>query len=284
MANEEIDWAELDRYVAGEGSPQEREMMRRRIQASPELAAIVDTMRSAHRAPAEMPDAMADADAAWRSLSARLDSDVARPTRRHAPALTLLPPKTRAHRASGLNRITGWAAAVLLIAGATYASWREFRPPVRSQAQVPAIRAVYATARGERATVELRDGTLVSLAPETEMRVAAAGRQVYLSGEAVFSVTHDPTHAFRVIAPNGVTVQDIGTKFDIRDYQADHAVRVAVAEGSVSLRGSAQPVILERGTLGIVDSTGHAEITRAPVDGYLAWSQGHLTFTNARMA
>src|SRR5581483_7158401 len=104
------------------------------------------------------------------------------------------------------------------------------------------------------------------------------------SGEAVFSVTHDPTHAFRVIAPNGVTVQDIGTKFDIRDYQADHAVRVAVAEGSVSLRGSAQPVILERGTLGIVDSTGHAEITRAPVDGYLAWSQGHLTFTNARMA
>jgi transmembrane sensor len=179
----------------------------------------------------------------------------------------------------------GWAAAVLLIAGATYASWLELRPPLRSHAQVPAIRAVYATARGERATVELRDGTRVTLAPETEMRVAASGRQVYLSGEAVFDVTHDPTQPFRVIAPKGVTVQDIGTQFDLRAYPTEKTVRVAVADGSVSLHGSSQPVILERGTLGVVDSAGAARITRGiAVDGYLAWAQGHLTFTNARMA
>jgi ferric-dicitrate binding protein FerR (iron transport regulator) len=281
MANEGIDWVALDRYVAGEGSSQEREMMRRRIQASPELAAIVDAMRSAHRASTGQSGDTGDAAAAWNRLSARLQSDLPRQSRRHAP-LTLIPSDPQ--RASGLARITGWAAAILLIAGASYGSWREFRRPVRSQAQVPAIRAVYATARGERATVELRDGTRVTLAPETELRIATVGRQVYLSGEAVFSVTHDPKQVFRVIAPNGVTVQDIGTQFDMRAYATDKNVRVAVAEGSVSLRGSAQPVILERGTLGIIDSTGTARVTSAAVDGYLAWSQGHLTFTNARMA
>jgi ferric-dicitrate binding protein FerR (iron transport regulator) len=163
MANEEIDWVALGRYLAGEASPQERELMRRRIPASPQLA--------------------------------------------------------------------------------------------RSQAEVPAIRAVYATARGERAIVELRDGTRVTLTPETELRVAAIGRPVYLSGEAVFSVTHNPRQPFRVIAPNGVTVQDIGTRFDMRAW-ADKAVRVAVAAGSVSLRGSAQPITLGRGTLGVIDSAG----------------------------
>lgn len=285
MANEEIDWAALDRYVAGEGSPQERETLRRRIHASPELAAIVDAMRSAHRASAEIPSERMAAEAAWRSLSARLESDVARPARRQAPALALLSSNPR-RRTSRLSRITGWAAAILVIAGATYASWREFRPPVHSRAQVPAIRAVYATARGERATVELRDGTRVTLAPETEMRVAAVDRQIYLNGEAVFSVTHDPVHAFRVIAPNGVVVQDIGTQFDMRDYASDKEVRVAVAEGSVSVRGATvtQPVILERGTLGVIDSAGVAHVATTPVEGYVAWAQGHLTFTNARMA
>lgn len=281
MANEDIDWVALDRYVAGEGSPQEREMMRRRIQASPELAAIVDAMRSAHRASTEAPVDSVDSTAAWQRLSARLTSDVARQSRRQAP-LTLI--SSNPQRASGIARLTGWAAAILLIAGATYASWREFRPSLRSQAEAPAIRAVYATARGERATVELRDGTRVTLAPETELRIAAVGRQVYLTGEAVFSVTHDATQVFRVTTPNGVTVQDIGTQFDMRAYATDKAVRVAVAEGSVSLRGSsAHFVILERGTLGVIDSAGSAQVSRAPVDGYLAWAQGHLTFTNARM-
>jgi len=169
MANEEIDWVALGRYLAGQGSPQERELMLRRIQASPQLA--------------------------------------------------------------------------------------------RSQAEVRAIRAIYATARGERTTVELRDGTRVTLAPETELRIATIGRPVYLSGEAVYSVTHDPRRSFRVIAPNSVTVQDIGAQFDVRAYSADKAVRVAVAAGSVSLRGSAQPITLGRGTLGVIDSAG-TNVTR----------------------
>jgi ferric-dicitrate binding protein FerR (iron transport regulator) len=282
MADDEIDWVALDRYVAGEGTPEEREMMRRRIQASRTLMAIVAVLRSSHRVSSDAADATPDANTAWPALAAQIGADTARPGRPQAP-LTLIPPDRQ--RASGVVRITGWAATILLVAGASYASWHEFRPTPRRQAEAPAIRAVYSTARGERATVELRDGTRVTLAPETELRIAATGRQVYLSGEAVFSVTHDSTNPFRVTAANGTIVQDIGTRFDMRAYASDKIVRVVVAEGSVSLRGSAQSVILERGTLGVIDSAGAAQITRGVVaDSYLAWAQGHLTFTNARMA
>ncbi len=180
-----------------------------------------------------------------------------------------------------MSPLVGWAAAVLLIAGTAYASWHALRPSPTTRAEAPAIRATYVTARGERATVELRDGTRVTLAPGTEIRVAAVGRHIYLSGEAVFSVTHDPTQPFRVTAPSGTTVEDIGTQFDVRAY--DKTVRVVVADGSVSIQGT-KPVILTRGALGVVDSTGAARVTQGvAVDRYLAWSQGNLTFVNAPM-
>lgn len=277
MADDEIDWVALDRYVAGEGTAEEREKMRRRIQASPTLTAVVDVMRSARTRSAPVTES-GDADAAWRTLAARLNGDVVKSARRQAP-LTLMPPATT--RASGPARVVGWAAAILLVAGGSYASWREFHPAVSHQAAAPSIRATYSTGRGERATVELRDGTRVTLAPQTEMRVAALGRQVYLTGQAVFSVTHDPTQPFRVIAPGGTTVQDLGTQFDLRAY--DKSVRIVVAEGSVSIQGD-HPVVLTPGTLAVVDTTGAARVTRGiAVDPYLAWSQGHLTFVNTPM-
>jgi ferric-dicitrate binding protein FerR (iron transport regulator) len=271
MTDGDIDWVALDRYVGGEGTPDEREMMRRRIRASPTLTAIVDVMRSAgHASPEE--NSPADTDRAWGALSARLGSD-----RRHEP-LALISPEPPSR---GLSRLRGWAAAALFIAGSAYASWRALRPSPSIRAQAPAIRATYATARGERATVELRDGTRVTLAPGTEIRVTAVGRQIYLSGEAVFSVTHDPTQPFRVTAPSGTTIEDIGTQFDVRAY--DKTVRVVVADGSVSIEG-AKPVILARGALGVVDSTGATRVTQGvAVDRYLAWSQGNLTFVNAPM-
>jgi transmembrane sensor len=100
-------------------------------------------------------------------------------------------------------------------------------------------------------------------------QVAAGGRQVHLNGEAVFSATHDPAQPFCVIAPSGATVEDIGTQFDVRAYDKN-----VVADGSASIQG-AKPVILTRGALGAVDSTGAARVTQAvAVDNYLAWSRG----------
>jgi transmembrane sensor len=279
------DWIALDRYVAGEGPPEEREATRLRIQASPNLAAIVDAMRSARRGPGNSSADAPNATAAWSSVSATLgfepSSRRGRPPR--APLSLMSSPRRRRFSA---GRLAGVAAAAVLIAGASLVSWQALRTTSHARTESPpAIRAEYQTARGERATVELRDGTRVVLAPETKLRIASNDRQVYLNGEAAFTVTHDSTRPFSVIAAKGTEIRDIGTQFDVRAYPEERTVRVVVAQGSVSLRGAAtEPVILPRGALGIVDSAAVRVTRGVTTDRYLGWIQGNLTFTNARMA
>jgi ferric-dicitrate binding protein FerR (iron transport regulator) len=270
------DWSVLDRYVAGEGSEAEREETRLRIQASPTLAAIVEVMRSSRRGSSESGAEPPNTSAAWNALSAKLD--------RRAPRAPLALISASTRRRTTTSGALGIAAALLILVGGSLVSYHALSNPSRPRADAPTIRAQYQTARGERATIELRDGTRVALAPETKLRIASSDRDVYLSGEAVFTVAHDAARPFRVLAPGGAEVRDIGTRFDVRAYPAERTVRVVVADGAVSLRGAlTEPVVLPRGTLGVVDSTAVRVTQGVTVDEYLAWSQGRLTFTNARM-
>jgi transmembrane sensor len=76
----------------------------------------------------------------------------------------------------------------------------------------------YSTALGQRSTVKLPDGSVVTLNTDTVLRTEAAkGRRlIYLDkGQAYFRVAHDPAHPFIVNAA-GRTVTAIGTAFDVR--------------------------------------------------------------------
>ena len=100
----------------------------------------------------------------------------------------------------------------------------------------------YSTMRGQYATIQLTDGSHVTLAPQSRLTIPAAfatgPRDISLEGEAIFDVHHDVAHPFRVHA-NGARVEDIGTRFDLRAYASDSSVTVAVAEGSVALGATA---------------------------------------------
>ncbi len=146
-----------------------------------------------------------------------------------------------------------------------------------------------ATAAAARASITLRDGTRLTLGPATRVRVPAdfgrTTRTVELEGEAYFAVVHDEHHPFVVHARNA-TVTDIGTGFDIRAYAGD-AVRVAVAEGRVSLarkggrdaRGEAEtPKSLARGDLASVTDTAIVVTHGADIAALTAWTQGRLVF------
>lgn len=77
---------------------------------------------------------------------------------------------------------------------------------------------VYQTAVGERSTMTLRDGTVVTLNTDTILRTRAAeGRRlVYLEkGQAFFRVAKDPKRPFMVAAA-GRTITALGTAFDVR--------------------------------------------------------------------
>jgi transmembrane sensor len=178
------------------------------------------------------------------------------------------------------------AASIIVIVGAGVLVFR-----ARADRAQPdtAVSAEYSTARGQYATVHLTDGSEVTLAPESHLIVSAhfaeGARELSLEGEAVFNVRHDAARPFKISARDA-TIEDIGTRFDVRAYKNDRALIVAVAEGSVSLArakrdSSVSSVVLKRGDVGTVDSLGNASAERnARASGYLAWASGTLSFVD----
>lgn len=138
---------------------------------------------------------------------------------------------------------------------------------------------VFSTAAGQNRVVTLADGSRIDLASASTLTVRAGGTRLALAGTASFVVPHRPDRALTVDA-GGLTVQDIGTTFEIAT--GGPAVRVAVAEGQVSVAAPelANPVQVGGGRKLVVDrAAGTAEL--APVRDYASWKRGRLVYDNA---
>lgn len=94
----------------------------------------------------------------------------------------------------------------------------------------------FVTAKGERRTVKLADGSTLELNAGTRLSVTLArdGRHVILDkGQAVFDVAPNARRPF-VIAAGDRTVRVVGTQFDVR--RREGRLSVTVAEGAVEVR------------------------------------------------
>jgi len=96
---------------------------------------------------------------------------------------------------------------------------------------------------GEPVNLKLPDGSVVDLAPDSRIAYAnnfdsAETRDVYLSGEAFFTVTKNPGRPFRVFA-NEIVTKVLGTSFRIRSFEKDSAIKVVVRTGKVSVYSQA---------------------------------------------
>jgi ferric-dicitrate binding protein FerR (iron transport regulator) len=138
----------------------------------------------------------------------------------------------------------------------------------------------FASARGSRTTITLRDGSRLVLGPATRLRVprdfGVSSRDVTLDGEALFTVVHDTRRPFTVRTAH-TTIRDVGTTFVVRAYPGDANERIAVREGEVALSGTS----LRAHDLASVDTAGRVTVHRG---GDLAmdfgWAQGALVFKN----
>jgi hypothetical protein len=86
-------------------------------------------------------------------------------------------------------------------------------------------------------TIVLADGSTIVLEPGSEVRYAKDfqnDREVFLTGEAFFTVTKDPSHPFMVYA-NEVTTKVLGTSFRIKANREEKEIVVAVKTGKVSV-------------------------------------------------
>jgi len=155
-----------------------------------------------------------------------------------------LPPEPNRFFARPWARRAVAACAAAVVAGAGLsAAWLVWRPGDELANQA------FRTGVGQKATVNLPDGTEVTLNTGTVLRTRADHdrRLVYLDqGQAFFRVAHDKAHPFIVHAA-GRTVTAIGTAFDVR---VDHGrFSVTLVEGKVRVE---QPIAPVKTPLGVV--------------------------------
>lgn len=182
-------------------------------------------------------------------------------------------------------RMAAALAAAAVLGGGVY-GWRElgFR-------EYP--NQTFRTEVGQRSTVTLPDGSVVTLNTDTVLRTRADGEQrvLYLDrGQAYFKVAKDRAHPF-VVHAGGRTVTALGTAFDVRVDRGRFAV--TLVEGKVrvetpSPRPAAAPktaapvqdVELVAGNQFTALDDSRWSVGRADTARETTWLAGWLTFQN----
>lgn len=141
----------------------------------------------------------------------------------------------------------------------------------------------YVTAKGERRTVRLADGSTLDLNGGARLTVAFdrdARRVTLEQGQAVFDVAHEARRPF-LIAAGDRTVRVVGTQFDVR--RLDGKLSVTVARGAVEVRpavGSAgRAYRLHPGQrLDHYEGQPSATVAAADPAEVLSWRTGRLVY------
>jgi len=141
-------------------------------------------------------------------------------------------------------RDSGSLDSRVYFAASPFQRWRSMLTIVLALIAVAAVTALIGslhhpsrivTVLGEQRSLTLADGSVISLNASSDARVAftAQARRVILArGEALLTVANEPERPFLVSTPE-VTVQAIGTVFDVRASSGETAV--TVLEGRVSI-------------------------------------------------
>jgi len=168
--------------------------------------------------------------------------------------------------------------AITLCCTLMYSVYKEAHEPVAMQSiSVPF---------GQRIDLKLSDGTDVWLNAGTTLRYPvkfdkSRVRQVYLDGEAYFSVSKDKEWPFRVQTSRS-SLEVLGTQFNVEDYSNYSRFEVALMEGKVKvspLTSVQEPLILTPDMRAYFDNgklvSGHVDDSNL-----YRWREGLICFKN----
>ncbi|MBT1711322.1 FecR domain-containing protein [Fulvivirgaceae bacterium PWU5] len=129
-------------------------------------------------------------------------------------------------------------------------------------------------------TVTLNEGSMISYNTE---EFGKANREVILSGEAFFDVTHDPGHPF-VVKTQQVNTTVLGTAFNISAY-ADKPIVITVVRGKVNVGSDATvfETLLPNQELVIDPQSLLHERKNVQADEKVEWMANYLILENVTM-
>lgn len=236
----------LFRYFRGEASQEEEERILSWVEASPENRA---EFRKAHLLFAGL------------ALYAP------------APASESVHPKPR-RRLLRIARIAvRAAAAVIVTVGAAYLGKVACRHSLAEHEMSICVPA------GQRMQVTLADGTRVQLNAGTTLEYPMVfgrkSRRVKLSGEALFEVTHDPSHPF-IVETFATEIQVLGTKFNVLADSGNGLFSTTLVEGRVrvtSRRDPSESILLQPNDRVVLE---HGRLYKERVSDFddLCWTEG----------
>ena len=83
----------------------------------------------------------------------------------------------------------------------------------------------------DQSSVELFPNSRIAYANDFD---STGTRDIYLSGQAFFTVTKNPSRPFRVFA-NEIVTKVLGTSFLVKSFDKDSTIKVTVKTGKVSV-------------------------------------------------
>lgn len=141
----------------------------------------------------------------------------------------------------------------------------------------------FSTPLGGKYKLLLPDGSRVWLNAGSDLRFPAAfenaQREVELTGEAYFEVARNERKPFRVKV-NGLTVDVLGTHFNVKAYGDEPLVQATLIEGSVKVSTHAGEQLLSPGRQASLDKAKkQLEIREANIKDVLAWKNDLFRFS-----
>lgn len=201
----------------------------------------------------------------WKELSARMDNANTAPLSTNTKRFSIKPFYKYVAAASILLVITFSAAYFLGI----------------NRSLEPTINESYSSLTG-KSKVILPDGSEVWLHSNTTLtytnNASSNSREVSLSGEAYFKVTHDANKPF-IVKAGQVAVKVHGTKFNVNAYSTEKSILVSLHEGSVEMKTVGKDVFLKPGEEGNFNKTNkQIAVNKGDVEFAQSWTSDQLRF------
>lgn len=181
----------------------------------------------------------------------------------------------------------GTAAAIAAIASLSIYTYRICRPQKALAVAEPIEYLEVRTGLCETKDVTLPDSSKITLNSGSLIiypdKFSGSKRNVYLTGEAVFDVTHDDLKPFEVSTADFI-VKVHGTKFNVSAYSDDEKVSATLCRGSVSVlsRNDGQEFDIRPDQQWCFDK-GSGEVTVKGISSQeeISWTSDNLCFNSA---
>lgn len=145
------------------------------------------------------------------------------------------------------------------------------------------------TPSGQTAQMVLPDGTHVWMNSLTNLKYptdfSTNNREVQISGEAFFNVTHDQSSPF-LVKTNKYSIKVLGTSFNVSAYPNDLISKTTLVDGKIVLLNADDKEIktLTPGQLFAYNTSDMSfEISRVSTDYYTSWKDGYFAFDREKL-